>query len=232
MRLLASTVGRNEAGRWLGDMLMRCSGEFDGHFFYDDRSDDNTLEIARGWSCTTVERDEDQPAFLEHEGMFRQAAWEAFERTMKPEPGDWILSIDCDELLVRSQSIRAQCEAARGQSSLIVKIPECFGFDADGWPLVRTDGYWGTIAGTRLFSYRRGGRFADKAMASGSEPTYATGGHRRRLEGAWLLHVGYAREEDRREKHARYSVLSGHADSHVESILQRPTLARWDGPWA
>lgn len=217
-------------------MLTRTvgAGIFDGHFFYDDRSDDATLEVAIGHGCTVVQRPDDVPAFLEHEGRFRQAAWEAFERAMKPEPGDWVFSIDCDELLLENgaePSIREQCEAARGHSALLVTIPECFGFDADGWPLVRTDGYWGTIRGTRLFSYRRGGRFADKAMGSGSEPGYASAGHRRRLEGVWLLHVGYARPEDRKAKHARYSVLSGHADSHVESIVREPTLKRWDGPW-
>jgi hypothetical protein len=95
----------------------------------------------------------------------------------------------------------------------------------------RVDGWWGQIAGTRLFAWRAGGLFADKQMASGSEPTYVPVAARSSLQGMWLLHLGYAQEEDRKAKYLRYTVSpGGHANTHIQSILAEPTLVPWDGP--
>jgi glycosyltransferase involved in cell wall biosynthesis len=229
MRIFASTVGRNEEGRWIDSMLLSVQGQFDGHFFYDDGSSDNTPGVASSAGCTVVSRPSDVPSFLEHGSDFRQAAWAALEVAMGPREGDWILSIDCDELLLGD--VRTTVAAAFEANSVLVPIPEVFGFDTDGWPLVRTDGFWATIRGTRLFRYQRGGVFSGKAMGSGSEPQYATRGPFHAPDGLWLMHLGYARREDQVAKHRRYSALAhGHNDSHVQSIVQQPTLARWDGP--
>jgi hypothetical protein len=98
---------------------------------------------------------------------------------------------------------------------------------------VRTDGLWDTIAGPRLFAWYPGGRFADKAMGSGSEPGYVGRGNYVRAEGLWLLHYGYARVDDQKAKYARYSGLAahGHADAHVQSIVARSVLRDWEGPF-
>lgn len=241
MRIFASTVGRDEEHRWLRRMLASCAGAFDGHFFYDDGSRDRTLEIASSAGCTTVSRPADVPSFLEHESQFRQNAWWAFEDALHPTEGDWILSIDCDEILVAAGEprdvLRKICGDAGAYTALLVTIPEVFGFqtEADGaeTPLVRTDGYWGTIRGTRLFRYQKGGTFSGKAMGSGSEPQYAARGPFQPAVGLWLMHLGYARREDQQAKHARYSALMthGHNDRHIQSIIEQPTLVPWEGPW-
>jgi len=46
MRIFGLTVGRNEAGRYLETMLWHMHGIVDNHFFFDDRSDDETVSIA------------------------------------------------------------------------------------------------------------------------------------------------------------------------------------------
>lgn len=237
-RVFGLTVGRNEEHRYLREMLAHC-WLFDGHLFFDDGSVDLTPKIARAHGCTVVQRRSDEPSFLEHEGQFRQRAWDTLVETFGLQEGDWVLSIDCDEILVGDGDLRQVhhrlrqiTRQAAGYDGIVMPIPEVFDVLPDGTPMVRTDGFWGTIAGPRLFRYRPGGKFSPKAMGSGSEPSYvATGKLWRQEHGLYLLHYGYARAADREAKHARYSALvHGHADRHIQSIVARPTLRRWEGP--
>ena len=71
-------------------------------------------------------------------------------------------------------------------------------------------------------------------MGCGSEPTYVgSGRHTKAPDGLFLMHYGYARKADQKAKHERYTSLAehGHADKHVQSIVTRPSLRRWDGPY-
>jgi hypothetical protein len=208
-------------------------------FVYDDQSTDGTAEIAREVGCQVVVRPDDVPSFLEHEGHFRQAAWGAFEQTMRPKAGSWLLIVDADECLVTVGSGCVRCEVnqaiqaaeAAGHLSVLVPVPEIFGMQ-DGVPLVRTDGLWPTVAGTILCKYIPNAVYRDKPMGCGREPVAVTTNFSRQAFGLHLLHFGYARERDQIEKHARYTALSdhGHHDGHVQSIVGTKTLKRWDGP--
>lgn len=239
MNLYALTVGHNEADRYLGDMLASVHGVFDGHFFFDDRSIDATVHIAREAGCEVLVRPEMITPFIVHEGEFRQAAWWAFEAAFRPAAGDWVLAIDCDELLIGGGDLRSALQmtaaAARQREAVaaLVRIPEVWGLTDGGAPLVRVDGLWDTIAGTRFFEYRPGGMFSGKAMGSGSEPTYVTTRPAHKVTEWCLCHYGYAHVDDQRAKWARYSQLidHGHADAHVRSIGTTPTLRPWPGPW-
>ncbi len=192
------------------------------------------------------------PSFLEREGQFRQRAWQWFEESVQPEPGDTVLALDADEFLVagEDQDVSArtvgwaigqaiEAAAANGSMAVMVPVPEVFDATCPDFlytdPMVRTDGFWGTIAGTRLFRYQRGGTFRNRAMGSGAEPTFVADSAPRapRYPGLSLLHLGYMDAADRRAKHQRYTELvdHGHANSHIQSIIARPTLEPWKGPW-
>jgi hypothetical protein len=161
---------------------------------------------------------------------------ESFVR-LDPDRNTWIFAIDADECVVAEGDAREAIErniilAERsGAASLVVPVPEFFGIATDGTPLQRVDGEWGKIAGTRLFRYHPGGRFSDRAMGCGAEPAYVAAHHRIQSTGLWLCHYGYADERDQAAKYARYSGLAdhGHLNSHVESIVGRQTLVRWNG---
>lgn len=234
-RVLCLTVGRNEADRYLAQMLENAAPVADAHFFYDDQSTDGTVRIAGEW-CTTITRPSSVPPFIENEGAFRQAAWDAFNETLNPRTGDWVLSIDCDEFLIASHdphvAVRTAIDLAIDNGNVAVKIPvpEVFRVD-DQAVYVRTDGFWGTIIGTRLFEWRPAGTFRDKKMGSGSEPTYVANGTHLTQDVVKLMHFGYADPADQKTKHERYTNLTdhGHADKHVQSIITEPTLVRWDG---
>jgi hypothetical protein len=76
-----------------------------------------------------------------------------------------------------------------------------------------------------------GGQFADRVMASGSEPTYVPRAPHVSLQNVWLLHYGYARPEDVAAKYERYTARpGGHSDTHIQSIVAEPQLVPWDGP--
>jgi glycosyltransferase involved in cell wall biosynthesis len=226
---------KNEAGRYLDLALSAARPVVDELFVFDDGSTDTTVRVAEGHGCLVASRHPTGPSFLEHEGKFRQMAWDVFEQAVEPEPGDWVLALDADEVVTAIGDPRellleaAQVSNGRGELARKISIPEVFAI-RDGHPYVRMDGWWGKIEGSRFFAYRRDGLFADKPMASGSAPTYIepeTGGL---IEGFWLLHLGYAKKEDQIAKYQRYSQRAGHGGHHVESILKEPRLAKWVGP--
>lgn len=243
-RLLAYMVTRNEAGRYLDACLAWACGFVDAVSVYDDRSTDNTVEVAVSHQAPTLVRPEGVPSFVEHEGRFRAAAWAWFEEALAPEPGDWVLALDADEFLVCQDGVRSGVDAAteaadqQGANAVRLAVPEVFEVTAGPFlagAKVRTDGAWGTIAGTRLFRYRPGGIFRDRAMGCGAEPTYVA--DQAQWAVRWpalsLLHLGYAHPADRQAKFIRYTSLAnhGHNDAHVRSIVTPPTLAPWPGPW-
>ena len=235
IRVHGITVCRNEAGRWLESSLAWNSALCDTFFMYDDQSTDDSPTIATNTGVTVIRRPDDVPSFLEHEGRFRQGAWDAFEATVQPVEGDWVLSIDTDEFLVSNRShipnrLALRASAAFGELSgytaSMVPIPEIWGLA----PVMRrTDGAWGGVRSTRLFRYQGGGVFRDKAMGSGSEPSYV--GKRATFSEVNILHAGYAHADDVRAKFERYTTLlaHGHADAHIQSIIAMPTLEPYEG---
>jgi glycosyltransferase involved in cell wall biosynthesis len=228
-------VTKNEADRYLGLALSALRPVVDEVFVFDDISSDTTVSIAEEHGCVCTSRHPTGPSFLEHEGRFRQMAWDVFEAALEPEIGDWILAIDADEIVTAIGNPRellleaAEASNGRGELARQIPIPEVFDV-RDGVPFVRLDGYWGKIVGTRFFAYQPNGKFSERAMASGSEPLYIRPYIGPIVEGFWLLHLGYARKADQIAKSQRYTERVGHSDAHVASILKEPRLAKWTGP--
>lgn len=247
MRLFALTVGRNEQDRYLESMLRHTAWIVDGHFFYDDQSTDETAAIAERAGCRVKVRPEGEVSFAQNEGVFRGAAWAAFEETVQPQDGDWVIVIDCDEFIVSygdhatdSRLVRSALESLTDFVSDIavnIDIPEVFGFDHDGRPLIRVDRLWGTIHAPRLFRYRPGGAFATGVVGVPAVPNYVMGGSWYSTDALQIMHYGYANPHDRAVKYDRYSGQGGHSNAHVESILSDSELVRWEddyvkvGPW-
>lgn len=234
-RILGMMCVRNEADRYLSDVIDWHSF-LDGIFVYDDQSTDLSRECAAGWGATSVVvRDNSVPAFMQHEGQFRQAAWEQFEISMHPQPGDWVLALDADEFwepaygAPRARLDDAVCEAKGAEcNGVMLTVVEVFDIDDECKTWRRTDGFWGTITATRLFAYELGGHIANREMGCGSVPTYVnTAGHPT-TTGA-LAHYGYATPEDRQAKFLRYSNHrnNGHNPTHINSIIEPPSLTLW-----
>jgi hypothetical protein len=242
MKIHGLSVMKNEESRYLKYCLEWNAPFFDDWFIWDDRSTDGSVNVAESYATVAIRCDGDS-SFMEHEGRYRQDAWNAFEATMKPEHKDLVVAIDLDEFLtLRSSSetkhIRGALEAfavkSGGYVSQDIPFIEVFDVDGQNRPSSRSDGFWNTISAPRLFSYKEGGKFPDRPMGCGSVPEYVLRGsslpkHKELV----FLHYGYAVFEDRVEKFDRYSSLeeSGHNAAHINSILGRPELTRWNGPF-
>ena len=226
-------VIRNEADRYLQCVFAALLPHVDVLHVYDDLSTDGGDRMAAEAGAVVTRRMPLVRTFADHEGAFRQAAWDAFVEAVRPCPGDWVLTIDADEVLIAPQGLGAAIDAAlsEGAAAVQIPIPEAFERDDDGGVLIRTDGYWKGLRAPRLFLFRDGGAFRRAVVGCGSTPTYvhadppAAGS-----AGLHLLHLGYLDAGDRQEKHDRYSGRPGHSAAHVASILTRPTLVRWNGP--
>lgn len=241
MRLFGLMPVKNEADRYLDFVVQWSLGFLDDLLVYDDQSTDASRDIAERRGARVVTREPGTPAFLEHEGYFRQAAYANLVRCFSPGPGDWIFAIDADEVVISAQDERSTIEAnianaeSKSAVAVLVPVPEVwYATDDDGVlrdPHVRTDGLWPTIAGTRLFAYRPGGEYRLAKMGCGAEPTYVAQGRHTPAVGLYLMHYGYAADADQKAKWARYgSIEHGHLDAHVRSINEPPRLEPWTGP--
>ena len=220
MNIFSYIVTKNEAGRYLEDTLSSLREQVDGICVFDDRSDDNTVEILKNLRIPHMINSWGRP-FLDDESAFRERAWRFMEDLFEPLPGDWILTLDADEALREKRSLQEVCVQAHvtGQDALWMHVHELWSPTE-----IRTDGYWGTIRALRLAAWKANGKFAPKKMGGGSLPDYIqNAGETSDLD---ILHYGYVRQEDREAKHARYSGTSGHSSRHISSILQSPTLAQ------
>ena len=234
-------VMKDEEFRYLDACLKWNSAFVDEMFVYDDRSTDNSVEIAERYGTVAV-RVSGDASFMEDEGQFRQDAWHSFEATMKPSPGDWVFVFDADQFLttplsgdpddVRDVLDRLMTEAV-SYNSVDIPFKEIFEVDGLGNPHYRTDGFWDTIHAPHLFAYKEGGEYLQKSMGCGSVPMYVLKtSSKSNSKDLTVLHYGYAVFEDRVDKYDRYSSLDehGHNPAHIQSILAKPSLAKWYGP--
>ena len=93
-------VGRNEETRFLKNVLSRLSSQVDEIVFTDDCSEDNTAKIAADYAHVYTTN---EPTFAVHEGKLRTIAWSNLEK--HASPGDWVIAIDCDEMLYRLDNL-------------------------------------------------------------------------------------------------------------------------------
>lgn len=210
-RIHGLAVCGNEIDRYLEASLFHNTGYLDTLFVYDDQSTDGSFNLAKFGADVVVRRPDDVPAFLEHEGAFRQAAWDSWVKECEPKFGDWILAFDVDEFYYGPLLENLAGDYTGG----IIQRPEMWSYTQN---IHRTDGQWSHISNIRFFPYAEPGRFHDRELAGGSAPSYTE--KLTKLLPAHLLHYGYADPQDRRVKYARYIDRPGHSRAHIRSITR------------
>lgn len=228
---LAIMPVKNEANRYLKDVLAHLIGVvgLENIFVYDDQSTDGTFEIISDFGICVARRGDDVSSFIQHEGRFRQWGWECFEEAMRPEPGDWVLAIDADEMFYGFERLPV---LTRQEHVAVLGVTFYHMWNETHF---RVDKAWRPNRSSRLFRYYQGGTFADRQLACGSEPSYVLemirSGRVHWDTGLAMKHLGYMRDRDKREKHARYMAIDSgnfHSRCHIESIMdESPTLAPW-----
>ena len=222
-------VGKNEQGRYLEQVLQRLSNQVDGIIFTDDCSDDDTLKIASQY-CKTYQTPE--PLFAKHEGQLRAFAWGNLSEHAKV--GDWIVAIDCDEMLYRKDDLEnLNIKEILNRSEFdVVNVKFYHMWNETQY---RQDKLWAPGNSSRIFRFKENGGFLNRRLACGSEPSYVLDWIRQRNywlnSGLIMKHMGYQRDEDKNIKYQRYSTLDGgefHNIKHIESIIdQNPALISW-----
>lgn len=224
--IYAQMIGRNESSRFLEEVLQRLSTQVDKIIFTDDCSDDNTPEIAAKYA--EVFRT-DKPTFTEHEGQLRAFAWGNMEKFASV--GDWIIAIDCDEMLFHVDDLDIRSVLAKSPFD-VVNVRFYHMWNETQY---RVDKLWAPNNSSRIFRYVSNGGFANRRLACGSEPTYVGEWISKRNfwldSGLVMQHLGYIRDEDKKAKFERYSHLDGgefHNLDHINSIVDdNPVLINW-----
>lgn len=228
-KIIAQIVGRNEEQRFLKEVLERLSRQVDEIVFTDDCSDDGTYSIASDF-CHTYKTKE--PTFNVHEGRLRSIAWNNL--SYHANSGDWIIAIDCDEMLYdrkNLQSLDIKNILSKSEKD-VVNVKFYHMWDKDRY---RVDKLWTPNNSSRIFRFIPNGVFSDKVLACGSEPTYVSSwlrqGNYFANSDLAMKHLGYINDKDKKEKYKRYTDLDGgkfHQINHINSILDsNPVLINW-----
>jgi glycosyltransferase involved in cell wall biosynthesis len=217
MTIYALMVARNEENRFLKTVLERLSTQVDAIIFLDDCSTDNTLKIAEKYAIVyqTTEN-----LFIKDESMLRQQSWDCLSKHAKP--GDWVVAIDADEIItcVNEKNLKEELKMSPFDVVCVRRV--------ELWdPLnIRVDKFWGPQFTHRIYRYSSGGVFVQRVLACGSAPMYVTDwlnrGNYWVYNSIRMVHLGYLRYEDRKEKYNRYMNLDAgkyHNLNHLKSIL-------------
>lgn len=227
-KLTLSMIVKNEANRYLAQVLQAHRTYIDQAVIIDDGSTDETVQLCRelldGIPLLLIENPASKFA---NEVELRKQQWDA---TVSTQPG-WILNLDADEVFEDAfgQQVRGII-AGSGHDAVYFRL-----YDMWSQTQYREDLYWQAHRYYRPFLLRYRSdftyRWLEKAQHCGrfpaniSEFSYLC--HPLRLK-----HYGWARAEDRRAKYERYMLLDKDArygwKEQYESILdEHPHLVDW-----
>lgn len=223
MKLFCFVVAKNEAAKFLPSWINHYRNMFDGVHFFDDQSTDSTPTLAKLAGYDVTVRPDDVPSFRQHEGNFRQHAWDTAVEKLGVQEGDRIFAPDCDEFVMCDRDTLLTL-----QTPTTFHIDEIWQFGVDG-TFKRSDGTWPSNKGIRLVTFDESKRFNETRVGSGSTPEGIPTQYQSDIR---LLHYGYAYPGAPSERYERYKNLSGNAHSpgHINSILARPKLKRYEMP--
>ena len=226
MKLVASLITRNEAGRFLEPCIKALLEFCDEIRVIDDNSTDGSAELMEGMGVQVMRNE--RSVFYEHEGRARQTL---LEWTMEGEP-TVVLSIDADEFVDDGPALRKILEKPNASGVWALQMQEIWKADAQRLS-VRQDGgwkehpvgvvYWVPPDRATNRQIRRNWVIPDRALACGRVP---------HIVGVWgrlnkptvgnLLHFGWTCEADRDARYQRYVVHDGgvhHNSDHLTSIM-------------
>lgn len=224
--IYAQMIGRNESGRFLVDVLERISSQVDKIIFTDDSSTDDTPEIAAKYA--EVFQTSEQ-LFNVHEGKLRAFAWGNLSKFASV--GDWIVAIDCDEMLYHVDDLPID-EVLSSSPFDVVNVRFYHMWNEHQY---RVDKLWAPTNSSRIFRFVENGGFLNRELACGSEPTYVRDWISKRNfwtnSGFIMKHLGYVNDADKQAKFDRYSTIDGgkfHNLNHINSIIdENPVLINW-----
>jgi len=228
-QIIANMIGRNEADSYLKPVLNRLKSQVDMIIFTDDCSDDDTPNIAESFGAKVFQMD--KPTFSTDEGKIRQQSWVNLESVL-PTQEAFILAIDCDEMLYETKfELR---DLVNQDNYPVINIDFYHMWNEEEF---RVDKAWRPHGSTRFFRYLPGGKFLERQLACGSEPTYVQAmvrnGQYLQNSGLVMKHLSYIKDADKKAKYDRYMNIDGgafHSNAHIISIMDTDPVLR-QFPW-
>jgi hypothetical protein len=223
-------VGAGESLRWLDRVLRLTEAWCDLLVAYCDAADDDTLDALHRHPSAVIGYG-DGPLFERDESEVRNRLMALLDD--HAAAGDLIVSLDADEELRSGgvDSVRGALETLPQNVTVEVEFRHAWAADLSQ---IRTDGGWAPAHQARIWRHQPGLRIPSRPLACGSVPFIDPLDHPRcRTRELSVLHLGYARVDDRVAKHARYQRIDGgryHSPRHLQSILTDPLVVVTDRP--
>jgi len=227
-KLITAMIMRNEADRYLTEVLKEANRYSDKIVILDDNSTDNSIEVAEKLKAK-VYTHKNESLFWKEEHTLREYLWrEILPR--EAETGDWILALDCDEIL--GEQFRISKDIILRQENLgtyTFRIYEAWG----SRDKVRIDKFWNPLGKetpmlTR-FLPQINYQFPQIGLHCGRLPMNVQGPAL--PSGCGALHLGWANPDEHADKIKTYTKMDKNPHptmkAHYDSMLQEPELVEW-----
>ncbi|MCD6317618.1 glycosyltransferase family 2 protein [Candidatus Aerophobetes bacterium] len=216
IRFLAGMIVRNEADRYLRQVLERLSQVVDKIVIVDDASTDSTPDICRSFPKVHLKK-LNKPLFRKNEALLRTKLWNEI-RKFKPK---WVLIIDADEII--DLSVKDAVDDMERNDYHWAAIRIC-----DMWTdkHYRIDGNWSPVA-VRLFKFEDKPFGAKRKIHCANIPSYlAETNNGTCYSNVRIKHMAWSKQEDRERKYREYSRYTkeelGEINyEHLQSVLSK-----------
>jgi len=228
-KLTLSMIIKNEAGRFLEEVLQEHSNYIDSAVIIDDGSTDQSIEICKKvLSNVKLVIIENPISKFSNEVTLRKQQWQA---TLEEEP-DWILNLDADEIFEKKFSKEIHFLIHQKDFSTI-SFPLYDMWDKEHY---RDDEYWFAHKTQRPFLIKYDGNYdyewLEAKQHCGRFPKNILDIGSNAVSSLRLKHLGWSRHEERIDKYNRYQMLDTEKNDfttkHYASILdEKPNLLLW-----
>jgi len=207
MRIVGAILARNEADRYLEEVLTDVARFCDEIVVVDDDSADNTRDICGRWAAVHHAKDDSGGGFWgTDETNLRRLLWELASDAGGPD--SWTYVFDADHLLtgITPDDFRTLCRA-ENINVWAFRLFDCW---ERGPYRHRTDGYWQAWRTPRPWLFRASPRrdfvaqWDARGIHSGHCPANYEGHIAVVPSMVGIIHLGYTKVADRAEKARKY----------------------------
>ncbi len=229
MNLITTMIVRNEADRYLPEVLSEAETYSDKIIVLDDCSTDNTVDVCEDHGATVYQHDEGRSIFWEKEHALREYLWKQI-LPREAHTGDWILTLDADEIMADQFKLSLPKLMLQDNiNTYTMRFWESWGEKYK----VRVDGTWNPLGKetplmTRFlpqvnYRFPRIGLHCGRLPMNIATPVVPSG--------CGVLHLGWANPEEHEEKIKRYTENDPNPHpqmmQHYKSMREEPTLIDW-----
>lgn len=227
--ITAMIMGEGEHKRYLTRVLKEANTYTDKIVILSDNSDKKSIKTAEKLKAKVYHTDHDESLFWKQEHALREHLWKHV-LPQEAQTGDWILALDCDEIL--GEQFRISKDILLRQTNVNTYTFQIW--EAWGHPdKIRIDGTWNPMGKhtpmlTRFtpsvnYMFPRIGLHCGRLPLNHLGPTIPSG--------CSVLHLGWADSSEHQAKIEKYKENDPNPHpvmkEHYNSMLREPELVEW-----